>query len=155
MRVIVKTTAKMSDAGRAAIADVPLGPGARRLLEEALARDVVARYLAGLAAHDWDAVAATLDRDVERRGPYGDGYRGRMPYAAFLNATISALGGYELVVKRMIADGGRVAVELSETVDDGDGRLQTDETVVFDVTNGYIRRVAVYLQTSQRLPGGD
>ena len=50
----------------------------------------------------------------------------------------------------MIADGNRVAVELSETVDDGDGRLHTDETVVFDVTDGLISRVAVYLQTSDR-----
>ena len=32
-----------------------------------------------------------------------------------------------------IADGNRVAVELNETVDDGDARLRTDETVVFDV----------------------
>ena len=47
----------------------------------ALARDVVERYLAGLAAHDWDAVAATLAPDVERMGPYRDAYRGREPYA--------------------------------------------------------------------------
>jgi hypothetical protein len=55
----------------------------------------------------------------------------------------------------MIADGGTVAVELSETVDDGDARLHTDETVVFDVTDGVISRVGVYLQASERRPRGD
>ena len=53
----------------------------------------------------------------------------------------------------MIADGGRVAVELSETVDDGDAPLHTDETVVFDVADGLITRVAVYLPTSERRGG--
>ena len=66
----------MSAAGRAAIADVPLDDRARSLLAAALGRDVVERYLAGLAAHDWDAVAATLAPDVERMGPYRDPYRG-------------------------------------------------------------------------------
>ena len=54
----------------------------------------------------------------------------------------------------MIADGARVAVELSETVDDGDARLHTDETIVFDVAGGLIARVAVYLQTSERREPG-
>jgi hypothetical protein len=52
----------------------------------------------------------------------------------------------------MIADGNRIAVELSETVDDAGARLHTDETVVFDVADGCIVRVAVYLQTSERRP---
>ena len=34
--------------------------------------------------------------------------------------------------------------------DDGDARLHTDESVVFDVADGLISRVAVYLQTSER-----
>jgi len=149
-RVIVKTTQKMSAAGRARIGDVPLGPGARRLVDEALARDVVERYLNALPAHDWDALAATLAPDVARMGPYRDAYNGRDQYAAFLRDTLGALSGYELAVERLIADGGRVAVELSETVDDGDGRLHTDESVVFDVAGGLITRVSVYLQTSER-----
>ena len=41
-------------------------------------------------------------------------------------------------------------VELDETVDDDDDRLRTDEAVVFDVVDGLITRVAVYLQTSYR-----
>jgi limonene-1,2-epoxide hydrolase len=148
--VITKTARKMSGAGLAQIAHVPLGPGARRLLDEAFARDVVQRYLDGLAEADWDAVAACLAPGVERIGPYRDEFRGRADYAEFLQNTISALSGYELVIAGMIADGNRVAVELSETVDDGDGRLHTDETVLFDVTDGLISRVAVYLQTSER-----
>lgn len=149
--VITKTARKMSGAGLAQIAHVPLGPGARRLLDEAFARDVVQRYLDGLAAADWDAVAVCLAPDVERIGPYRDRFHGRVEYAGFLQTTVSALSGYELVIAGTIADGNRVAVELSETVDDGDGRLHTDETVVFDVADGLITRVAVYLQTSERL----
>jgi ketosteroid isomerase-like protein len=148
--VITKTARKMSAAGLARIAEVPLGPGARRMLDEAFARDVVQRYLDGLAAADWDAVAASLAPDVERVGPYRDAVSRRKRYAEFLQNTISALSGYVLVVADMIADGNRVAVELSETVDDGDARLHTDETVVFDVADGLISRVAVYLQTSER-----
>ncbi len=149
-RVIVKTTHKMSPAGRTRIARVPLGPAARRLVDEAIARDAVERYLAALPAHDWDALAATLAPDVARMGPYRDAYNGRDTYTAFLRNTLSSLSGYELAVERMIVDGGRVAVELSETVDDGDGRLHTDESVVFDVAHGLITNVAVYLQTSER-----
>jgi ketosteroid isomerase-like protein len=148
--VITKTANKMSSAGLAAIAAVPLGPGAHRILDEAFARDVVARYLGGLGGGDWDAVAASLAPDVERMGPYRDAFRGRDEYTAFLKSTISSLSGYELVVDDVIADGNRVAVELSETVDDGNARLHTDETVVFDVRDGLIVRVAVYLQTSER-----
>ena len=44
---------------------------------------------------------------------------------------------------------------MHETVDDGDARLRTDETVVFNVANGLISRVAVYLQTSERSEGAE
>ena len=152
--VITKTAHKMSAAGLAQIAHVPLGPGAHRILDEAFARDVVQRYLDGLAAADWDELSACLAPDVERIGPYRDIFRGRREYAEFLQNTVSALSGYELVIAGMIADGARVAVELSETVDDGDARLHTDETVVFDVAGGLIARVAVYLQTSERREPG-
>ena len=152
--VITKTAHKMSAAGLAQIAHVPLGPGAHRILDEAFARDVVQRYLDGLAAADWGAVSACLSSDVERIGPYRDIFRGREEYAEFLQNTVSALSGYALVIADMIADGNRVAVELSETVDDGDARLHTDETVVFDVADGLIARVAVYLQTSERREPG-
>ena len=148
--VITKTAKKMSPAGLALIAEVPLGPGAHRILDEAFARDVVERYLAAMAAGDWATLAATLAPDVERIGPYRDTFSGRAAYAAFLENIIGSLSGYQLVIVDMIVDGNRVAVELNETVDDGDARLRTDETVVFDVRDGLIAHVAVYLQTSER-----
>ncbi len=151
-RVLVRTAQKMSEAGRAAIDDVPLDDAARSMLAAALARDVVDRYLAALAAHDWSAVAATLAPDVERMGPFRDVYRGRESYARFLADTIGALGGYQLDVDRVHVAGPAVAVELRETVDDGDDRLETSEAVVFDTLAGLITNVAVYLQTSERHP---
>jgi ketosteroid isomerase-like protein len=150
-RVLSKTAHKMSTAGRRAIADVPLEHGARSVLESALARDVVSQYLDGLRAHDWSSVAATLASDVERIGPYRDVYRGRDAYAAFLGETIGKLEGYEVVVDRIVTAGTTVVVELSETVDDDGARLRTQEAVVFDVDAGAITRVAVYLQTSERI----
>jgi hypothetical protein len=151
-RVLTRTAKKMSDAGRAAIADVPLDAHARALLDGALALDVVDRYLAGLAAHDWDAVAGTLAADVERMGPYRDAFHGRDDYARFLAETIDALGGYQLDVDRVHVSGTIVTVELRETVDDGDVRLETSEAVVFDTAGGLITHVSVYLQTSERHP---
>jgi ketosteroid isomerase-like protein len=150
-RVLVRTAQKMSDAGLAAIADVPLDAHSSTILAGALARDVVERYLAGLAAHDWEAVAATLAPDIERMGPYRDAYRGRDTYARFLAGTIETLGGYQLDVDRVLVAGATVVVELRETVDDGDARLETSEAVVFDTALGLITRVSVFLQTSERL----
>jgi ketosteroid isomerase-like protein len=112
----------------------------------------VERYFAALAANDWTALPALLAPDVRRVGPYRDVYVGRDAYAAFLQETISGLSGYELRAHRTIAGGSAVAAELSETVDDGNDRLRTDEVVLFDVRNGTIAKVAVYLQSSERTP---
>jgi len=151
-RVLVRTAKKMSAAGRAAIVDVPLDASGRALLDGALARDVVDRYLAGLAAHDWPAVTATLAPGIERMGPYRDAFHGCESYATFLARTIDALGGYQLDVDRVHVSGPVVTVELRETVDDGSERLETSEAVVFDTADGLITHVAVYLQTSERHP---
>lgn len=148
--VITKTARKMSAAGLAAIAEVPLGPGTHRILDEAFARDVVERYLRAMATGAWPELATTLAADVERIGPYGDDFFGRDAYAQFLEQIIGSLSGYELVITGFVVDASRVAVELNETVDDGDARLRTDETVVFDVRDGLIVKVAVYLQKSAR-----
>ena len=147
-RVLVKTAQKMSDAGRAYIAELPLSPAGQRALDEALARDIVRKYLVALAANDWFRLAETLAPDVHRIGPYNDVFDGRDAYAGFLAETVSALSGYDLEVVRLLATGSTVAVELSETVDDKGGRLRTDEVVVFDVGGAGIERVAVYLQQS-------
>jgi hypothetical protein len=149
-RVLVRTARKMSDQGRAALADVPLTPDARRLLDEALALDVVQRYLEALPTAEETRIAATLAPDVYRIGPYRDEYRGRDGYASFLAATIKALPGYTLDVRRFLVAGSAVTVELAETIDDNGARLRTEESVVFDVADGLIAHVAVYLQTSAR-----
>src|SRR5262249_27111569 len=141
---------KMSAAGLANVADLPLDPLNRRVLDGALAGDTVRRYLDALAAHDFPALAATLAPDVHRIGPYGDVYDGREIYAAVLEQRIMPLSGYELVVDRLLAAGPTVTAELSETVDDGDARLHTDEAVMFDTELGLITRVAVYLRSSER-----
>jgi hypothetical protein len=149
-RVLVRTAKKMSEAGRACIADVPLSAWGRRALDEAWAREIVRQYLFALGANDWPSLAATLAPDVHRIGPYNDAYDGREEYSAFLERTVSGLPGYELVVDRTIASGSTVAVQLNETVDQDDGsRLRTHETVVFDTGGRGITRVAVYLRQSE------
>jgi hypothetical protein len=151
-RVVVRTAKKMSEEGIAAIAQVPLDSHERAILAGALGRDAVERYLEGLRAHNWKAVADTLAPNVERMGPYRDAYAGRDAYVKFLSETIESLRGYQLDVDRIQVDGGIVTVELRETVDDQDVRLETCEAVVFDTAAGLITRVAVYLQTSERHP---
>jgi len=109
----------------------------------------VERYLAALAARDWEALTGCLTADVERIGPYNDVYLGREPYVAFLAGTLEALTGYELEVSRLIVAHDTVVAELSETVDTPTGRRRTDEAVVFDLSPpGLIRRVAVFLRRS-------
>ena len=149
-RVIARTAKKMSAEGIAAIAQVPLDDHARTILAAALGRDAVERYLNGLREHDWTAVGDAVAPDVERMGPYRDVYRGRDAYVRFLSDTIDSLHGYQLDVDGIYVDGGVVTVELRETVDDGDARLETCEAVVFGTAGGLITRIAVYLQTSER-----
>jgi limonene-1,2-epoxide hydrolase len=115
----------------------------------------VARYLDALRARDWDAVSECLARDLERIGPYGDVFRDRDSYVAYLRDVLTGLSGYVLEVGRVVGSADTVFVELAETVDDGDTRLRTDEGLVFDLDGeGRIRRVAVYLRTSVREPRG-
>jgi len=111
------------------------------------AETVVDRYLAALGAQDWEALAATLEPDVRRIGPYGDLYESREPYVAYLAGILRTLAGYELTVARRIVAGEVVVVELSETIDTPAGRRRTDEVVVFDLSAaGLIRRIGVYLR---------
>jgi ketosteroid isomerase-like protein len=148
--VLQKTARKMSPAGRAAIARVPLDAPARELLDRAIGPAAsVYRYLEELAAGNWDDLGACVAPDVERIGPYNDIVHGRDDYVTFLRKTIEALSGYELQVERVVGAGTAFVVELNETVDTKDGRLRTDEAVVFDVAGDLITRIAVYLQQSR------
>lgn len=120
---------------------------------EERAEAVVRRYLDALAARDWAALAATLDPDVERIGPYNDAVGGRDTYAKFIEDTLRPLAGYELQVARVTPTSDVVLAELSETVDTPQGRRRTDEAVVFDVSSaGLIVRVSVYLRRSVTEP---
>jgi ketosteroid isomerase-like protein len=111
---------------------------------------VVERYLDAIIAHDWDAFAACLSDDgFERVGPWGDTYRGKADYVAFIADLMPRLPGYEMRVDRVTysADRRTATVELSETVE-VDGRPhKTPEALVFDLDGDQIRRIQVFIQT--------
>ena len=112
----------------------------------------VQRYLDALGGLDWSALEGTLAEDIIRIGPYGDRVEGRAEYAAFLERVVSGLPGYQLEVKRVRAVEDDVLVELAETIDADDGRLRTEEALVFGVdSSGGIARIEVYIQ-SPRAP---
>ena len=107
------------------------------------------RYLESIVAHDWAALSASVAPDVERVGPFGDTYRGRDAYVAFLQDLMPRLPGYSMDVARVTYAGdGRVATaELSETIElDGTPHV-TPEALVFDLDgDGLIRRIAIFIQ---------
>ncbi len=71
----------------------------------------VERYLACMAAHDWDGLAATIaDEGLVRDGPFCDVVEGKQAYVDFLRGIITSLRGYELRVSRRDACLGRVVV---------------------------------------------
>jgi len=111
--------------------------------------DVVERFLSCMTCHDWHGLGACVTDDVVRVGPYGDTYRGRDDYVAFVSGLLPTLAGYEMKVHRVVysADGRVGTAELSETVE-VDGRVVvTPESLVFDVDDsGQIVHVAVYIQ---------
>ena len=78
---------------------------------------VVERYLACLAVHDWDGLAATIaDEDLIREGPYCDVVEGKQRYLKFLRGVFASPEGYRLDVHRISHASDRVCyVELSET----------------------------------------
>jgi len=114
--------------------------------------DIVERYLSSIAAHDWDALGACVTDDVVRVGPYGDTYRGRDDYVAFLAELMPTLAGYEMHVHRVAysADRRVAMAELSETVDLDGEPVVTPESLVFDLSDdGQIARIRIYIQRSK------
>lgn len=111
---------------------------------------LVKQFLDRMAAHDWPGLGACVAEDVHRIGPFGDEFTGRAGYQDFLEETIEALDGYELIVDRVVATGDdrTVFAELSETLNVNGERRRTPEGLVFDVADGTITRVAVYLRKS-------
>ena len=116
-------------------------------------RELVARYLERMVAHDFDPMAECLAEDVVRVGPFGDTYTGKQVYVAFLSQLMPALEGYSMRVDRIFEVGGtqgarQVAVaELTETVEIDGKSIETPEALVFDFDDGgLIAHIAIYIQ---------
>ena len=110
---------------------------------------VVERYLACLAVHDWDGLAATIaDQDLLREGPYCDVVEGKQPYLKFLRGVFAALEGYRLDVHRISHAPDRVCcVELTETFDVDGVPTEYPECLVFEQnSDGLINRVSVFIK---------
>jgi limonene-1,2-epoxide hydrolase len=108
---------------------------------------VVERYLSAVVEHDWDTLGGCVAPDVVRVGPFGDTYEGRADYIAFLADLMPRLAGYAMRVDRVLATGGVVSVELTETVTMDGSTTDTAESLVFDVgDDGAITRIAIYIR---------
>jgi ketosteroid isomerase-like protein len=109
----------------------------------------VERYLACLAVHDWDGLAATIaDDDLIRDGPYCDVVEGKQRYLKFLQGVFASLKGYRLDVQRISRASDRVCyVELSETFDIDGVPTEYPECLVFEQNpDGLINRVSVFIK---------
>lgn len=114
----------------------------------------VERYLACMAAHDWDGLAATIaDDGLVRDGPFCDVVEGKQAYVDFLRGIITSLPGYELLVSRVShASDGLAYVELSESFEVDGTRATYPECIRFECDDaGLIRHVSVFIKQ----PGGD
>ena len=110
---------------------------------------VVERYLACLAVHDWDGLAATIaDDDLIREGPYCDVVEGKQRYLKFLRGVFASPEGYRLDVHRISHASDRVCyVELSETFEADGVPTEYPECLVFEQNpDGLINRVSVFIK---------
>jgi ketosteroid isomerase-like protein len=113
------------------------------------AAGTVQRYLACLAVHDWDGLAATIaDEGLIRVGPYCDVVEGKQPYLKFLRGVFASPKGYRLDVKRVSHASDQVCyVELSETFDIDGVPTKYPECLVFEQNpDGLINRVSVFIK---------
>jgi hypothetical protein len=114
--------------------------------------DSVERYLACMAAHDWDGLAATVAADVTRDGPFCDRVEGKEPYVEFLRGIITSLNDYQLRVQRVSRVSDRLCfVELSESFDVDGTPTTYPECILFERNDdGLISHVSVFIKQ----PGG-
>jgi limonene-1,2-epoxide hydrolase len=115
--------------------------------------DVVEAFLSSMVSHDWPALRACVTDDVTRVGPYGDTYRGRDDYVAFISELMPSLAGYRMDVRRIsYLPGGDMAVaELAETVEVEGRPHVTPEVLVFGLSpDGLVRTIDIYIQTRPR-----
>jgi hypothetical protein len=111
--------------------------------------DAVERYLTCMAAHDWEALAATIaDNGLTRDGPFCDRIEGKRRYVAFLRDIITSLNGYQLKVKRVSHVSDRVSyVELSESFEVDGVLTEYPECILFERgDNGLINHVSVFIK---------
>jgi limonene-1,2-epoxide hydrolase len=111
--------------------------------------DVIERYLASMAAHDWDGLAATIANEgLTRDGPFCDRVEGKQRYVAFLRNLIPTLKDYELKVRRVSQASKRVAfVELSETFEVDGVLTEYPECILFERNDdGLISHVSVFMK---------
>ena len=111
--------------------------------------DAVEHYLACMAAHDWDGLAATIaDEGLTRDGPFCDRVQGKQPYIEFLRGVITSLDGYQLHVQRVSHVSNRVSfVELSETFGVDGVATTYPECILFERNDtGLIAHVSVFMK---------
>jgi SnoaL-like domain len=111
--------------------------------------DAVERYLAYMAAHDWDGLAGTIaDEGLTRDGPFCDRVEGKQRYVDFLRGVISSLDGYRLEVQRVSHVSDRVSfVELSETFAVDGVATTYPECILFERNgDGLISQVSVFMK---------
>jgi SnoaL-like domain len=116
--------------------------------------DAVEGYLACMAAHDWDGLAATIaDEGLTRDGPFCDRVEGKQRYVDFLRGVITSLDGYRLQVQRVSHVSNRVSfVELSETFEVDGVPTTYPECILFERNDdGLISHVSVFVKQ----PGGE
>jgi SnoaL-like domain len=116
--------------------------------------DAVEGYLACMAAHDWDGLAATIaDEGLTRDGPFCDRVEGKQRYVDFLRGVITSLDGYRLQVQRVSHVSNRVSfVELSETFEVDGVPTAYPECILFERNDdGLISHVSVFVKQ----PGGE
>src|SRR5438477_309064 len=80
-------------------------------------------------------------------GRFGDEYRGKEDYVAFIADLLPTLQHYTMSIERIVysADGRVAFAELSETLDVDGAPLRTPEALVFDLTeDGLIRHISIY-----------
>ncbi len=120
---------------------------------------VIERYLACLAAHDWDGVAATLaDEGLVREGPWCDVIEGRDDYVAYLRDIITTrLRGHRLQIHRVSHVDDRSFVELTESFEFDGGPVEWPECLLFERRDDasqqtVISRVSVFFKQPGAAP---
>lgn len=110
---------------------------------------VIERYLACLAVHDWDGLAATIaDENLIREGPFCDVVEGKQRYLKFLRGVFAEPEGYRLDVYRISHASDHVCyVELSETFEADGVPTEYPECLVLEQNpEGLINRVSVFIK---------